>query len=93
MNRTERREMMLGHVDAWKASGESRKNYCARHGLNLSVMNYWCVQASKRMHASGFAVVELVADECVELHYPNGVRLVLPAGMALSQVAAYIRSY
>ncbi len=84
---------MLAHVEAWKSSGESRKNYCTRHGLNLSVMNYWCVQASKVMHAAGFALVEPLATQGIELHYPNGVRMILPAGIAPSQVTIYIRAY
>jgi hypothetical protein len=42
---------------------------------------------------SGFAPVEWVAGAGMEVCYPNGVRLVLPAGMPMTQVAAYVRLY
>jgi hypothetical protein len=41
---------------------------------------------------SGFVPLELAVGG-IEVYYPNGVRLVLPAGMAMAQVAAYVRLY
>jgi hypothetical protein len=93
MSRTERREMMMAHVAAYNTSGKSRKNYCAEHGLNLNVMNYWCLKERRQDEPVGFIALEPTTAENMEVHYPNGVRLVLPAGMAIGQVAAYIRLY
>lgn len=93
MSRTERREIMMAHVAAWKASGRSRKNYCADHDLSINVMNYWCARAHKQEPATGFAPVEISITAGMEVHYPNGVRLVLPAGVDMELVAACIRSY
>lgn len=93
MSRTERAQEMLAHVAAWKNSGKSRKSYCAELGLNLHTMAYWCAKARRAEVPSGFAPVEVMAGSGVEVCYPNGVRLVLPVGTAMAQVAAYIRLY
>lgn len=93
MSRTERAQEMLAHVAAWKNSGKSRTSYCAEQGLNPHTMAYWCAKAGRVDAPSGFTPVELVAGGGIEVCYPNGVRLVLPAGMPMAQVAAYVRLY
>jgi hypothetical protein len=92
MNRTERTKEMLAHVAAWEQSGKSRKRYCMEQGLNPRTLAYWCAKARSVDGPSGFAPVEL-AGGGVAAWYPNGVRLSLPEGMSLAQVAAYIRLY
>ena len=93
MSRTSRTQEMLAHVEAWKSSGKSRKQYCAEHGLNPHTMAYWCARARGAEVPSGFTPVEFVAACGIEVCYPNGVRLVLPTGTAMAQVAAYLRLY
>ncbi len=93
MSRTERAQEMLAHVAAWKKSGKSRKSYCEEHCINPHTMAYWCIKARSAAVPSGFAPVELVAGGGIEVCYPNGVRLVLPTGMPMTQVAAYVRLY
>jgi len=89
----EKTAAMLAHVAAQRQSGMSRKAYAAEHGLRLCVLNYWCAKAAKAEAPRGFAPVEIAAGEQLELHYPNGVRMLLPAHTALAQVAACIRLY
>jgi len=93
MSRSERSQEMLAHVAAWKNSGKRRKNYCEEHGLNPHTMAYWCAKAGRVDVPTGFTPVELVAGGSIEVCYPNGVRLVLPAGMPMVQVAVYVRLY
>ncbi|MBW7846413.1 MAG: hypothetical protein M9900_09165 [Flavobacteriales bacterium] len=93
MTRTERRTEMLAHVAAWKASGQPRKSYCSAHGLGLHTMAYWCSKARREQMPGGFVPLEVGAGEGLELHYPNGVRLLLPTGTSMAQVAAYVRLY
>jgi hypothetical protein len=93
MSRTERTQEMLAHVAAWKNSGKSRKSYCTEQGLSPHTMAYWCAKAGRVDVPSGFAPLELVAVDGIEVCYPNGVRLVLPSGMPMTQVAAYVRLY
>ncbi len=91
MIRTERTQEMLAHVAAWKSSGKRRKRYCEEHGLNLHTMAYWCAKVGRVDAPSGFAPVELIAGGGIEVCYPSGVRLLLPAGIPMAQVAAYVR--
>jgi hypothetical protein len=91
MTRTERREAMLAHVAAWQQSGQSRKAYCAEHGLAINTLHHWCARSRRAGPRTGFSPVEVTAPPGLELHYPNGVRLLLPAGTVLEQVAACIR--
>jgi len=93
MSRTERSQEMLAHVGAWKNSGKSRKSYCEEQGLNPDTMAYWCAKARSAELPSGFVPVEVTRGGGIEVCYPNGVRLVLPAGMPMTQVAAYVRLY
>lgn len=95
MNRTERRAEMLAHVAAQEQSGASRKTYCEQHGLKLCVLNYWLAKGkgdAVQVH-KGFAQVQVSGVANMELHYPNGVRLLLPLGTAPEQVAACIHLY
>lgn len=95
MTRAERTGQMLAHMAAQEQSGTSRRTYCEQEGLNLCVLNYWFAKRKGEATAQrcGFAQVELSSGGNLELHYPNGVRLLLPANTALAQVAACIRLY
>ncbi|MBS1936683.1 MAG: hypothetical protein JSS84_02575 [Bacteroidetes bacterium] len=93
MTRTERKAAMLEHVAAWQASGLSRKSYCAEHGLTTHTLGYWCAKARSTPGHGGFVPLEVGTGEGLELCYPNGVRLLLPAGTSMAQVAAYVRLY
>lgn len=93
MTRIERRTEMLAHVSAWRASGQSRKNYCSAHGLGLHTMAYWCAKARQEKMPGGFVPLEVGTGDGLELRYPNGVRLLLPTGTSMAQVAAYVRLY
>lgn len=84
---------MLSHVAAWKASGWSRKSYCTEHGLNVHTMNYWYTKARREKVPGGFVPLEVGASDGLEVRYPNGVRLLLPAGTSMALVAAYVRLY
>lgn len=95
MNRkNERRGAMLAHVVAQEQSGTSRKVYCQEHALKLHVLNYWCGKSKGlTAHGQGFAQVQVCSEQGLELHYPNGVRLVLPRGTTLDHITACIRLY
>ncbi len=93
MNRTDRAQEMLAHVAAWQQSGKSRKSYCQEHGLTVNVLSYWCARAKTKESRHGFAAVEVTMGNSLELHYPNGVRLLLPWSTALDHLAAFIRLY
>ena len=95
VSRTQRREEMLAHVAAQEQSGMTRKAFCRSHGLALHALDYWRsrMRRDERSAQRGFAPVEVSGVSAIELHYPNGVCMVLPAGTALEHIAACIRLY
>jgi hypothetical protein len=95
MTHAERTEQMVAHVAAQEQSGTSRKAYCEQHALKLHVLNYWCAKHKRAAAAinGGFAEVQVSSSTALELHYPNGVRLLLPARTAMQHIAACIRLY
>lgn len=93
---------MFALVAEWESSGLSRKSFCGHHGLKLSTFSYWRSrynqanassppqagghrpESFKRIvpaHPSGFSM---------ELIYPNGVKMILPAGTDLSTISSLI---
>ena len=95
MTREEKMEQMLAHVATQEQSGTSRKAYCEQHAMKLHVLNYWCAKRKGAATAinGGFAELQVGSSTALELHYPNGVRLLLPVNTALVHVAACIRLY
>ncbi|MEF8697869.1 MAG: hypothetical protein V5B33_18380 [Candidatus Accumulibacter sp. UW20] len=82
----EREAYWRGHVAEWRASGESQRAYCDRHGLKDHSLSYWHQRLAKR--EGGAAVGEpltlirativadpLVSMPCLSLASPNGWRL------------------
>ena len=92
-SRQERREEMLAHVAAYRHGDMTRAQYCACHDINLHTMAYWCAKADKIEPEGGFTTLSPVSDTTIDLHYPNGVKLSLPMGTPLSEVAACIHLY
>ena len=54
------------HVEAWRASGQSRAEYCAAHGLSRQTFGWWAWRLDRQGRpgpAAHFLPVE-VADVC-----------------------------
>ncbi len=75
-----------GHVVAWRASGETQRRYCDRHGLKRHSLSYWQLRLARREAAAGGrAPLTLVAatmvpeaaapTPCLSLASPSGWRL------------------
>ena len=87
MSRSEKAHKMFELVEAWRASGQSRYEFCAGHDIKVSKLAYWIQR--KKSHdrqfgtpaAEGFITVdptEPAADSPkLALRYPNGVTLEL----------------
>ena len=43
----ERERYWQGHVGAWRASGESQRAYCDRHGLKNHSLSYWHLRQAR----------------------------------------------
>lgn len=95
----EREAYWREHVGGWRASGESQKAYCDRHGLKDHSLSYWHQRLAKR---EGVAAVgepltliraTIAADPvnsmpCLSLASPNGWRLEFAALPPASWLAA-----
>ena len=74
---------MFRHIEAWKQSGLSQKEYCQRHMVAYHLFPYWTKRYRMRQEESvekkGFVSVE-VSDAVapvpvMELSGPGGLRL------------------
>jgi len=57
----ERERYWQGHVGAWRASGETQRAYCDRHGLKKHSLSYWHLRLARGTNAQeGSASLTLV---------------------------------
>ncbi len=90
---------MFPLVEAYRNSEQTQIQFCQDHDLSVAVLGYWLrkYEAAAEPVAeevpSGTAWVELTPSAqaapgaaALELIYPNGVRLRLPAGVAVAYV-------
>lgn len=42
-----------GHVGAWRASGQSRRDYCAAHGLSRKTFDWWAWRLDRADREAG----------------------------------------
>ena len=87
MSRREKARKMFELVETWRASGQTRQQFCATHDIKVSRLAYWINRKNQHdRHNTGSAAGGFIAVETstahteptkVALHYPNGVRLEL----------------
>jgi hypothetical protein len=89
-------EEMFPVVEAWQDSGLSKKAFCEERGIIKSVFLYWCYRYREEKGQGGFVPLTLGATHAfapgysIEVQYPNGVVLKLPANTPASLVRQYI---
>jgi transposase-like protein len=90
------KEEMFPLVETWQHSGMSKKAFCVEHGIVKSVFFYWCRRYRDDHEQGNF--VQLTAggprsfnqSHTIEIQYPNGIVLRLPANTPTSLVRQYI---
>ncbi len=83
--REEKRAYWARHVKAWKASGETQRNYCQQHQLKPHRLAYWNQALKPRSEttstpvANGFLPVHVnspaVQSQGLSIRFPSGVRV------------------
>jgi hypothetical protein len=83
-------EEMFGHIEAWKSSSQSQKDYCNQAGLAYTTFQYWAKKYREEsseteiMDMPGFIPVEVRPDSgqdptgfTNQLHFlfPNGIQV------------------
>lgn len=78
-----RKSFWQGHVDQWKTSDLSKKEYCRQHALVYQQMVYWSSKEKKLVadqpeKNSGFVAVTVAAvdsDQGLSIRLPNGLMI------------------
>lgn len=75
-------EAMRPIVELYARYEGSKKAFCQEHGLAIHTLDYWRRKFSElQVKTSAFVALEISdasPGRSIELHYPNGIRAVLP---------------
>lgn len=96
------KEQMIPLINKWKRSNKSKQDYCSQHGMKVGVFYYWLSKLEKeeergKKEQGKFLSMEISRKDeptkngLIELHYPNGVRLVLHELQDLSALPQLIQ--
>jgi hypothetical protein len=85
MTSNERRENMFQLVEQWQQSGQSQKAFAEAHGMKLFTFRYWVQKQREQPGSTGtFIQLGTQATTGINIRYPNGTELQLPATIPLS---------
>ena len=83
-DRITRQTEMLSLIEQWQESGKSQQLFCQEHNLTYTTFYYWLRFYRRRLDNSNFLPVEISSGSHIEIRYPGGVVLQLPAETRLS---------
>ena len=82
--RINRQEEMLSLIEQWQESGKPQQIFCQEHDLTYTTFYYWLRRYRHQVDESSFLPIEISSDSHIEIRYPGGVILQLPAATRLS---------
>jgi predicted acetyltransferase len=82
--RINRQDEMLSLIEQWQESGKMQQIFCQEHDLTYTTFYYWLKRYRRQMDESSFLPVEISSGSYIEIRYPDGVILQLPAATRLS---------
>ncbi|MCJ7450015.1 MAG: hypothetical protein MUO72_20265 [Bacteroidales bacterium] len=85
-DRIKRQEEMLSLIEQWQESGKTQQSFCREHDLTFTTFYYWLKRYRSQIDESSFLPVEISSGSHIEIRYPGGVILQLPAATRLSTV-------
>jgi len=90
----DQRERMKAEVERWRQSGLSQKEFCKELGMKVGTFAYWVSLSKESEKKKGFTPLVPPAGsvEAVEISYPNGVRIKVPA-LNLKTISQLVRLY
>jgi transposase-like protein len=83
-DRITRQADMLSLIEQWKERGKTQQAFCQEHDLTFSTFYYWLKRYRRGIDESIFLPVEVSSGSHIEIRYPGGVILQLPAATRLS---------
>lgn len=88
--RLQRQEEMLSLIEQWHESGKTQKVFCQEQGITFTTFYYWLRHYRRSLEEDGFMPVEINAGANIEIRYPDGVVLQLPATTRLAVIKQLI---
>lgn len=83
-DRITRQTEMLSLIEQWQESGKSQQLFCQEHNLTYTTFYYWLKRYRRGIDENNFLPVEVSSGSHLEIRYPGGVVLQLPAETRLS---------
>jgi hypothetical protein len=84
--RFQRQEEMLSLVERWQESGKTQQLFCQENNLTYTTFYYWLKRYRRGQDESSFLPVEISSGSHIEIRYPDGIILQIPAATKLSTV-------
>ncbi|KAA8474323.1 hypothetical protein BDE36_3511 [Arcticibacter tournemirensis] len=77
----DQRERMKAEVERWRQSGLTQKEFSQQLGMKVATFAYWVSRSKEPEKKKGFIPLVPRAEsvEAIEVSYPNGVRIKVPA--------------
>jgi transposase-like protein len=82
--RLTREEEMLSLIGRWHESGKTQQAFCQEHDITFSTFYYWLRRYRRGLDENSFLPVEISPGSNIEIRYPDGVILQIPASVKLS---------
>lgn len=88
-------EKMFELIRGWEGSSLDRQTYCKRHKIKIGTFAYWRSKYLKTQHTesgneSDFVTLSPALEQSIEVVYPNGVQVRLPAQLSVSDLSTLI---
>jgi hypothetical protein len=95
-NKSSVRAQMFHLIQQCQESNKNNRDFCREHGLRESIFYYWLKRYKEsQLPATGFIPVKIngsshLANDKIEIQYPNGVYLSLPGYIDINRIKALI---
>ena len=83
-DRITRQTEMLSLIEQWQESGNSKQLFCQENNLTYTTFYYWLKRYRRGIDENSFLPVDVSSGSHIEIRYPGGVVLQLPAETRLS---------
>ena len=87
---TEKQQFWLKHIEAHKLSGESRSEYCSRHGLKSDHMSYFKKHLKQRGNAgkvvSNFVKISPPVSANLTIRFSSGIAIEFPSSSLIEVI-------
>jgi len=89
--RINRQEEMLSLIEQWQESGKTQQLFCQEHDLTYTTFYYWLRRYRRQLEESSFLPIGISSGCHIEIRYPGGVILQLPAATRLATLKQLLR--